>query len=191
MAIITGSTSGMGEAIARRFAKEGAAVVVNGTSEERGKRIEEEIRADGGRAAFYQADVSSAAEVEDGRGMLPLHWAAAFGRVGHGVVKRLINAYPQAVTCVSIDGDIPLHLAVANATIDGGDDGRSGSGSSSNDGKVDRNRLKIVELLMNDTVLKSSPFRDTSDVTSPILTANREKLTPLHVSSLFPVPEFA
>ncbi len=64
VAIITGSTSGMGEAIARRFAKEGAAVVVNGTSEERGKRIEEEIRADGGRAAFYQADVSSAAEVE-------------------------------------------------------------------------------------------------------------------------------
>ena len=65
------------------------------------------------------------------------------------------------------------------------------SGCSSNDGKVDRNRLKIVELLMNDTALKSSPFRDTSDVTSPILTANREKLTPLHVSSLFPIPEFA
>lgn len=64
VAIITGSTSGMGEAIARRFAKEGAAVVVNGTNEERGKRIEEEITADGGRAAFYQADVSSAAEVE-------------------------------------------------------------------------------------------------------------------------------
>jgi ankyrin repeat protein len=130
----------------------------------------------------------SAAEVEDGRGMLPLHWAAAFGRVGHGVVKRLINAYPQAVTCVSIDGDIPLHLAVANATIDGGDDGRSGSGSSSNDGKVDRNRLKIVELLMNDTALKSSPFRDASDVTSPILTANREKLTPLHCCALFDAP---
>ena len=130
--------------------------------------------------------VPSAAEVEDGRGLLPLHWAAAFGRVSHGVVKRLINAYPQAITRVSIDGDIPLHLAVANATIDGVEDGRGGSGSS--DGKVDKNRLKIVELLMNDTALKSSPLRDTSDVTSPILTANREKLTPLHVSiSLQPV----
>ncbi len=122
----------------------------------------------------------SAAEVEDERGLLPLHWAAAFGRVSHGVVKRLINAYPQAVTRVTIDGDIPLHLVVSNATIDGGDGGRGGSGSS--DGKVDRNRLKIVELLMNDSALKSSPLRDTSDVTSPILTANREKLTPLHVS---------
>jgi ankyrin repeat protein len=124
----------------------------------------------------------SAAEVEDGRGMLPLHWAAAFGRVSHGVVKRLINAYPQAVTRASIDGDIPLHLAVSNATIDGGDDGR---GIGSSDGKVERNRLKIVELLMNDPALKSSPLRDTSDVISPILTANREKLTPLHVSNTY------
>lgn len=123
----------------------------------------------------------SAAEAEDGRGLLPLHWAAAFGRVSHGVVKRLINAYPQAVTRVTIDGDIPLHLVVSNATIDGGD-GVRGGGSGSSDGKVDRNRLKIVELLMNDTALKSSPLRDTSDVSSPILTANREKLTPLHVS---------
>ena len=130
----------------------------------------------------------SAAEVEDARGLLPLHWAAAFGRVSHGVVKRLINVYPQAVTRVSIDGDIPLHLAVANATIDGGDDGRGGSGGS--DGKVDRNRLKIVELLMNDTALKSSPLRDTSDVTSPILTANREKLTPLHVRGSLPLVLF-
>jgi hypothetical protein len=124
----------------------------------------------------------SAAEVEDGRGLLPLHWAAAFARVGYGVVKRLINAYPQAVTHASIDGDIPLHLAVANATIDKVDDGRGGSSASIDVNKVDRNRLKIVELLMNDAVWKSSPLRDTSDLTSPILTANREKLTPLHVS---------
>lgn len=64
VAIVTGSTSGMGEAIARRFAKEGAAVIVNGTNEERGNRIEEEIVGDGGRAAFFKADVSSASEVE-------------------------------------------------------------------------------------------------------------------------------
>ena len=63
VAIITGSTSGMGEAIARRFAKQGAAVVINGTNEERGKKIEEEIVEEGGKAAFYQADVSSASEV--------------------------------------------------------------------------------------------------------------------------------
>jgi len=64
VAIITGSTSGMGEAIARRFAKEGAAVVINGTNEERGKKIEEEIVEEGGKVVFYQADVSSASEVE-------------------------------------------------------------------------------------------------------------------------------
>ena len=124
----------------------------------------------------------SVAEIEDGRGLLPLHWAAAFGRVSNFVVKRLINTYPQAVTHLSIDGDIPLHLAVSNATIDGGNDLRNdGRRGSSSDGKVDKNRLKIVELLMNDTT-KSNPLRDSYDVISPILTANREKLTPLHVS---------
>lgn len=64
VAIITGSTSGMGEAIARRFAKEGAAVVINGTNEERGGKIEYEIEKEGGNAAFFKADVSSASEVE-------------------------------------------------------------------------------------------------------------------------------
>jgi len=64
VAIITGSTSGMGEAIARRFAAEGASVVINGRNEERGKKIQDEIVNAGGEAAFYQADVSSAPEVE-------------------------------------------------------------------------------------------------------------------------------
>jgi NAD(P)-dependent dehydrogenase (short-subunit alcohol dehydrogenase family) len=64
VAIITGSTSGMGEGIARRFAKEGASVVINGTNEERGKAIQASINDEGGKASFYKADVSEAAEVE-------------------------------------------------------------------------------------------------------------------------------
>lgn len=64
VAIITGSTSGMGEGIARRFAREGAAVVINGMNEERGTRIRDEIVADGGDAIFFKADVSSASEME-------------------------------------------------------------------------------------------------------------------------------
>ncbi|MEM7144225.1 MAG: glucose 1-dehydrogenase [Verrucomicrobiota bacterium] len=64
VAIITGSTSGMGEAIARRFAKEGAAVVINGTHQERGAAVEKSINDNGGNALFYQADVSKADEVE-------------------------------------------------------------------------------------------------------------------------------
>ena len=62
VAIITGATSGIGEASARLFAREGAKVVIVGRSEERGKRIEEQIREAGGETVFVQADVSKEAD---------------------------------------------------------------------------------------------------------------------------------
>ena len=43
VAIITGSTRGIGRATAELFAKEGAKVVVVGTKEELGKEVAEEI----------------------------------------------------------------------------------------------------------------------------------------------------
>ena len=47
VAIITGSTSGMGRDTAYLFAKEGAKVVVTGRNEERAKAAVEKIKADG------------------------------------------------------------------------------------------------------------------------------------------------
>jgi len=58
VAVITGSTSGIGRASAVLFAKEGARVVVNGRREELGEQVVEEIRAAGGTATFYHADIS-------------------------------------------------------------------------------------------------------------------------------------
>jgi NAD(P)-dependent dehydrogenase (short-subunit alcohol dehydrogenase family) len=55
VAIITGATSGMGEATARLFAKEGALVIIGGRSVEKGTRIADEINADGGVARFYNS----------------------------------------------------------------------------------------------------------------------------------------
>jgi NAD(P)-dependent dehydrogenase (short-subunit alcohol dehydrogenase family) len=57
-AIITGSTSGLGKEIARLFAQEGARVAVTGRSAERGEALVSEIRAAGGDAAFFSADLS-------------------------------------------------------------------------------------------------------------------------------------
>ena len=52
VAIVTGSTSGIGEAIAMLFAAEGAKVVVSGRNLERGSKIKQEILDAGGTAIF-------------------------------------------------------------------------------------------------------------------------------------------
>jgi NAD(P)-dependent dehydrogenase (short-subunit alcohol dehydrogenase family) len=56
-ALVTGSTSNIGRAIAIAFGAEGAHVVVSGRSAERGGAVVSEIRAAGGRADFAAADL--------------------------------------------------------------------------------------------------------------------------------------
>ena len=65
VAIITGSTRGIGRATAELFAKEGAKVVVVGTKEELGKEVAEEIKAAGGEAIFCKTDVTSDESLEN------------------------------------------------------------------------------------------------------------------------------
>ncbi|MBG7701519.1 SDR family oxidoreductase [Streptomyces sp. MC1] len=61
-ALVTGSTSNIGQAIAEAFAAEGAHVIVSGRNRERGARVVEGIRASGGRADFLVADLDGSAE---------------------------------------------------------------------------------------------------------------------------------
>lgn len=64
IALITGSGSGIGKSSALLFAKEGALVVVNDVSEEKGLETVAEIRESGGRAEYIRADVTDAISVE-------------------------------------------------------------------------------------------------------------------------------
>jgi len=62
--IVTGAGSGFGEAIATRFAREGARVVLADVNEENGRRVASAIAAEGGTARFVRTDVSRSAEVK-------------------------------------------------------------------------------------------------------------------------------
>jgi 3-oxoacyl-[acyl-carrier protein] reductase len=63
IAIVTGAGSGFGEGIAKRFAAEGAKVVVNDITSAAGERVAREIVAAGGSASFCAGDVSKDADV--------------------------------------------------------------------------------------------------------------------------------
>lgn len=56
-ALITGSTKGIGRAIAIRFADEGANVVITGRDEEEGRIVVKNIERKGGKALFKKADL--------------------------------------------------------------------------------------------------------------------------------------
>jgi 3-oxoacyl-[acyl-carrier protein] reductase len=63
IAIVTGGGSGFGEGIAKKFASEGAKVMVADIGEAAGRRVVNEINSANGNACFIKADVSKSADV--------------------------------------------------------------------------------------------------------------------------------
>ena len=62
VAIVSGAASGMGAATARRFAKEGAKVVIADTLEEEGRAVASDIVRANGTAEFMKLDVTNEAD---------------------------------------------------------------------------------------------------------------------------------
>ena len=109
VAVVTGGTSGMGRAIALRFAREGAAVVVGGRNRDRGESVVSEIERGGGEALFVAGDV---ARPETNRELI----AEAAGRFGglHVLVPNAGNLGLGSITEIDPDTwretvDINLH----------------------------------------------------------------------------------
>src|SRR5262249_12637723 len=61
-ALVTGSTSGIGQATAEAFAREGATVAVTGRDEARGRAVVEGIIAAGGHAVFIPSSLATVAD---------------------------------------------------------------------------------------------------------------------------------
>lgn len=107
-AVVTGSTSGIGAAIARTLAGEGAHVVISGRDAARGEDVVEEIRAAGGRADFLAADLAGSYD------HLRAFAAQATSLLSERVDLLVNNAglYPATTTADLPDADLDAMLAV-------------------------------------------------------------------------------
>jgi NAD(P)-dependent dehydrogenase (short-subunit alcohol dehydrogenase family) len=105
VAIITGSTSGIGRAGAIAFAREGASVIISGRNKERGGEVAKLIKKQGGKAHFVAADMMVTADIErlvkeavDAYGRLDIFWHNA-GIVGPDNVETISQeSYDKMMT---------------------------------------------------------------------------------------------
>ena len=97
VALVTGGGAGLGEATAKRFAQEGAMVIVTDIKAETAERVASEIDADGGRAEARVQDVTDEAL-----------WDTVVGDIvaSHGALHILVN-----------NAGIALPASVEDATV--------------------------------------------------------------------------
>lgn len=89
VAVVTGSTSGIGKRVAQRLAREGAKVVVSGRRAELGAEVVESITASGGAATYVRCDL---ADPDSCRGLIDAT-IAAYGRVD--VLANVAAIFPR------------------------------------------------------------------------------------------------
>lgn len=98
VALIGGGTSGMGTAMVRLFAAEGAKVVFSGRREDRGVALQDEVRAQGGDVLYVQGDFTKMEDME--------HVVQVTAET-YGTVDVLVNnaAYSLPSPILSMDVD--------------------------------------------------------------------------------------
>ncbi len=106
VALITGGTSGIGEATALLFGKEGAKVAITGRDEKRGQAVVERIANDGSKAIFIRSDVRRA---EDCRHAVEKTLSAFSGL--HILFNNAGVFYPHTIVdCTEEEWDLQIDI---------------------------------------------------------------------------------
>lgn len=106
VALITGGTSGIGEAVADLFAHEGAKIVITGRNESRGHAVTARILESGGKAIFLRTDVRKSAECKRAVD----ETLQAFGRLDI-LFNNAGVFYPQtALECTEEEWDLQIDI---------------------------------------------------------------------------------
>jgi NAD(P)-dependent dehydrogenase (short-subunit alcohol dehydrogenase family) len=106
VALITGATSGIGEATALLFAREGARVIVTGRNQQRGREVVGTIAGSGGNAIFVPTDVRISAECKHAID----ETIRSFGRLDILVNNAGVFYAHNAIDCSEEEWDLQIDI---------------------------------------------------------------------------------
>jgi 3-oxoacyl-[acyl-carrier protein] reductase len=201
VALVTGSTRGIGAAIAIEFARGGARVVVHGRDADALRRTEAAILAEGGEAMSVSADVTDFAAIEAMRHAIeerfgPVHVLVA-NAGGSFTPPAPLEDIPEEGWRTTIDGNLLATFLTLKSFLPGMKQRRTGTiiTISSSAGRVPDVRAPIpyavakagIALLTQDVAAQVGPFGIRANCIAPetILTErNRERIPPAQQQAL-------
>lgn len=116
VAIVTGGSSGIGRAIARKFASHGAVVVVADITTdaiEGGRPVCDVVAEEGGKAVFVRTDVSSSSDVD----AMVAETVSRFGRLDILVNNAVLRAGKPLVETEEADWDRVMNVSLKGAYL--------------------------------------------------------------------------
>jgi 3-oxoacyl-[acyl-carrier protein] reductase len=193
VALVTGSSRGIGAATARLFAQEGARVVVNGRDRAALSAVQADIEGAGGKAMQVAADVTRFAEIERMRRQI----VAAFGPVdilvanagGSFTMPGPLEEIDEEGWHASVDGNLTATFLTIKSFLPGMKERRGGSiiTISSTSGRTAHPRSPMpyaaakagIQILTQDLAAQAGPYGIRANCIAPesILTErNRERI---------------